>query len=232
MLKMMISARRNPALTRTHFFSHLRHEHWPLLQRYPEVLSLIGGYVQNHALETNLSSLLRVASERDSVIELFFRDEKQLDHLIHQPDYIAYVRPDEAYFNALEDNVMVKVREEVLFSNGTPGRCKRFDFLARTPNTPADRFRELIAADGRRLSLDPNFTASVDRLVDNVALGQGDSAGFGTGAFDIVREYWASSIGSLNAVAMSNKSGLPIDRSRSFTLFATEFVMKPVPASW
>ena len=50
MLKMIITCRRNPAMSRPEFFHHLRHVHWPLIQRYPDVLAAVPGYVQNHTV--------------------------------------------------------------------------------------------------------------------------------------------------------------------------------------
>ncbi len=49
-LKMIITCRRNPTMSRPEFFHHLRNIHWPLIQRYPDVLAAVPGYVQNHSV--------------------------------------------------------------------------------------------------------------------------------------------------------------------------------------
>lgn len=76
MLKMIITCRRNPAMSRPEFFDHLRNVHWPLIQQYPDVLAAVPGYVQNHSVLPEpgfeLSAPYRIAAERDSVIELKF----------------------------------------------------------------------------------------------------------------------------------------------------------------
>ena len=49
-LKMIITCRRNQAMSRPQFFHHLRHVHWPLIQRHPDVLAVLTAYVQNHSV--------------------------------------------------------------------------------------------------------------------------------------------------------------------------------------
>lgn len=69
MLKMIITCRRNPAMSRPEFFDHLRNIHWPLIQRYPEVLAAVPDYVQNHSVlpEQGFEPLAphKIAVERD-----------------------------------------------------------------------------------------------------------------------------------------------------------------------
>ncbi len=68
MLKMMITCCRNPPMSRPQFFHHLRHVHWPLIQRHPDVLDALPGYVQNHAVlpepGIDLSAPFKLAVER------------------------------------------------------------------------------------------------------------------------------------------------------------------------
>lgn len=229
-MKMIISCRRNTSLSREAFFDHLRNTHWPLIQRYPAILAALGGYIQNHTLGEASSRVakapFRLATERDSVIELFFVGPEELGKLVATPDYLAHIRPDEARFNDLSSNIMVKTAPESIFDPGQTGRCKRFDFIVRGPAVSAERFAKTLAADARRLALDPVYTARVDRQVHNNPLReQGPGAGFGQGGFDCVREVWASRFEALGAVAVL--SHVPdADQEKSFSIFATEFIMK------
>ena len=111
MLKMMITCRRNSSMSRLHFFHHLRHVHWPLIQRHPGVLDALPGYVQNHTIlpeaGVELSAPFKIAIERDSVIELAFDGVAGIHRLLSEPAYMQHIRPDEAHFNDLPHNIMV-----------------------------------------------------------------------------------------------------------------------------
>ncbi len=227
-MKMIVTCRRHPNLSRPAFFHHLRNVHWPLVREHREVLATLQGYVQNHAVGDSERSPdatpLRVATERDSVIELFFARPEDLLRLVETPAYLAYVRPDEARFNDLSANLMVKTRPECCFEAAHAGRCKRFDFLVRTRDFTALHFADQLAAQARRLALDPFYTSNVDRHVHNHPISPQDGHGFGQGQFDCVRELWAGSFAALNAVApLLATNGA--DLERSFSIFATEFVM-------
>lgn len=228
-MKMIITACRNPAMTRRQFHHHLRHVHWPLIQSLPVVEQALDGYLQNHALGPDSPqaehSPLRIATGRDSVIELFFDDEAGLARLAAIPEYLAQVRPDEAHFNNLAHNVMVKTAPETLFEAARIGRCKRFDFIARGSSIDGASFVEAMLAQCRDLSLDPLFTGQIDRLVLNVVGEQGERGGFGTGAFDVVVESWAGDFASLAGGGPAPAMLADIDIGRSFTVYATEFVM-------
>lgn len=228
-MKMIIACRRHPDLSRSEFFAHLRHVHWPLLQQYPAVLAALGGYVQNHALGASAPcgvAPFRLATERDSVIEAFFDAPEQLGRLVAIPEYLQHVRPDEARFNDLSTNLMMLAQPALYFDSTRAGRCKRFDFIVRDPAMTAGQFKAVLAEDARRLVLDPFYTAHVDRHVHNQPLEGGPSQGFGQGSFGCVREVWAASFEALAKVAsLSVLEGA--DRDASFSILATEFVMKP-----
>jgi hypothetical protein len=227
---MIIACRRHPSLSRSAFFAHLRHEHWPLLQRYPTVLAHLAGYVQNHALEPQSiaarATPFGLAPDRDSVIEAWFDAPVALRRLAETPEYLAHVRPDEARFNDLSANIMLKTRAECFFEADAVGRCKQFDFIVRDPAVPSETFTAALADDARRLALDPFYTAHVDRHMHNYQIDDNAAArGFGEGQFDCVRELWASSFAALHSVTPTlNRED--VDRRRSFTTLATEFVMK------
>lgn len=226
-MKMIITCRRHPSLSRPAFFHHLRHVHWPLVRQHREVLAQLQGYVQNHALGGERSPAaepFRIATERDSIIELLFAHPDDLLRLVETPAYLTCVRPDEARCNDLSENLMVRTRPKCYFEAVQVGRCKRFDFLVRNSDLTAQRFSEQLAAHAERLALDPFHTAHVDRHVLNYPMGSEDGHGFGQGQFDCVRELWAGSFAALSAVApLLATDG--VDLERSFIIFATEFVM-------
>lgn len=232
-MKMIICARRNPALTREQFFHHLRHIHWPMVRDFPSVAASLRGYVQNHAhgdaSPTGVAAPCRVETGRDSVIELHFDSDAGVARLVGTPEYIEHVRPDEARFNDLSSNIMVKCREEIVFATGRPGRCKRFDFLAMNQATGSGDFRKTLQAHATRLSLDPVHTAIIDCYAHNWPIGSEEpgSQGFGSGAFDCVRTIWAHSVEGLVMASTLGEAAPMIDYAKSFSVFATEFTMIP-----
>jgi hypothetical protein len=225
---MIITARRNTALSRGEFFEHLRHRHWDVLKRYPEPFALLQGYYQNHALgdtaPPELRAPFRVALERDSVIELWFESIEALTRLVQLPDYLQYVRPDEAAFNDLASNIMVHTTPVTYFQVSSVGRCKRFDFISRAPGTTAEQFANELDTQARALVREPYYTGHVDRHLHNLVQPTDEGHGFGAGTFDCVREVSASSFHALSAVSdYSELRG--VDAAASFSIFATEFIM-------
>lgn len=228
-MKMIITCRRHPSLSRAAFFDHLRNVHWPLVQRHANVLAALLGYIQNHALGEAGRGIdaapFRVATDRDSVIELFFEGPEDLGRLAQTPEYLDHIRPDEARFNDLSANIVVQTRPELFFEAPQVGRCKRFDFVVRGAGVAADRLAVALADNARRLALDPFYTAHVDRHVHNWQIGASQGEGFGEGQFDCVREIWAGSFAALAAVAPLLSID-DVDPEQSFTVFATEFAMR------
>ena len=225
---MMIACRRNPSMSRPQFFNHLRDVHWPLIQRHPDVLDALPGYVQNHTIlpepGIDLSAPFRLAIERDSVIELAFDGVAGIHRLLSVPAYMQHIRPDEARFNDLPGNIMVLTRASTVFLAPLVGRCKRFDFLRRSSAIDAATFHAKLRNHSQVLALDPIYTAHVDRHVDNIVATAEMNAGFGEGAFDAVREVWATSFAALSLVA--NRSAADYaDPEKCFSVFATEFPM-------
>jgi hypothetical protein len=225
---MMITCRRNPSMSRPQFFNHLRHIHWPLIQRHPDVLNALPGYVQNHAIPpeagVDLSAPFKIAIERDSVIELGFDGVAGIHRLLSVPAYMQHIRPDEAQFNDLPHNLMVLTNASTVFRAPLVGRCKRFDFIRRSSAIDAATFRAKLGNHSEVLALDPIYTAHVDRHVDNIVATAEMNAGFGEGAFDAVREVWATSLAALSLVA--NRSAADYaDPEKSFSIFAAEFPM-------
>jgi len=227
-LKMIITCRRNPAMSRPEVFHHLRHVHWPLIQRYPDVLAAVPGYVQNHSVlperDFGPAAPYKIATERDSVIELKFDGIAGIERLLAIPSYQQHVRPDEARFNDLPHNIMVLTEASTAFRTPAVGRCKRFDFIRRAPGTEAATFGAELKRQSANLAFDPFYTAHIDRHVDNVVVGPVSDGGFGKGLFDTVREVWGISFDALSAVA--GRSFLEsADAETSFSVFATEFTM-------
>lgn len=230
-MKMIITACRNPTLTRPQFFRHLRHVHWPLVRDHERVAAALDGYIQNHALGKDSpapdNAPYRIAIDRDSVIELFFGSEEGLRRLAETPEYLEHVRPDEARFNDLPHNIMVKTQPETVFEARTVGRCKLFDFLMPLEGINAADFKLELAAHSAELCLDPAYSAVVDRHVDNWAINALDGAhmGFGAGSFACVREIWASSFTAFQSEAVVRRDVSVVDAEASFSVFATEFPM-------
>lgn len=162
-----------------------------------------------------------IAIERDSVIELKFNGIDGIDRLLSAPSYVQYIRPDEARFNDLPNNIMVLTEASLIFQTSSVGRCKRFDFIRRASRTDAPAFHAEVKQQSQSLAIDPLYIAHVDRHTDNVVATTGLDGGFGDGGFDLVREVWATNFAALSA--MASRSALDCaDREMSFSVFATE----------
>jgi len=114
--------------------------------------------------------------------------------------------------------------EQTVFRAPQAGRCKRFDFLRRSSAMDASTFLAKLGNHSQALALDPAYTAHIDRHVDNIVATAEMDAGFGEGAFDSVREVWATSFAALSLVADRSAADYA-DPERSFSVFATEFPM-------
>lgn len=233
-MKVIICAKRNEAMTRRQFQHHLRHVHWPLVRRHEHVAAAILGYVQNHTLGPDSpdqsAAPYRIATDRDSVIELTFDGEAGLQSLLDAPGYMEEVRPDEGRFNALGQNIMIKTTPSGVFEYGPTGRCKRFDFLARADGATVEAFRDEIERQGEELALNPAYTGIVDAQVHNWRIAQSTDAGvvgIGAGGYKCVREIWAKSFDNLASTTTLFRPLASVDRQTSFSIFATEFVMVP-----
>jgi hypothetical protein len=225
---MMITCRRNPSMSRPQFFNHLRHVHWPLIQRHPDVLGALPGYVQNHTIlpepGIDLLTPFKLAIERDSVIELAFDGVAGIHRLLSEPAYMQHIRADEANFNDLPRNIMVLANASTVFRAPQVGRCKRFDFLRRSSAMDPSTFLAKLGSHSQGLAVDPVYTAHIDRHVDNIVATVEMNAGFGEGALDAVREVWSTSFAALSLVAERSAADYA-DPEKSFSVFATEFPM-------
>jgi hypothetical protein len=227
-LKMMITCRRNPSMSRAQFFHHLRHVHWPLIQRFADAVDAAPGYVQNHTVlpepGVELSAPFKLAVERDSVIELAFDGRGRHPSAPFRARVHAAHPTRRGPFNDLAHNIMVLANASSVCRAPSVGRCKRFDFIRRSPAIDAATFRAKLGSHSQALALDPVYTGHVDRHVDNIVATAEMNAGFGEGAFDAVREVWATSFKALAFV--SNRSAAEYaDPEKSFSVFATEFPM-------
>ena len=158
------------------------------------------------------------------VIELAFDGVAGIHWLLSEPAYMQHIRPHEAHFNDLPHNIMVLANASTVFRAPMVGRCKRFDFLRRSPAMDASTFLAKLGNHSQALALDPGYTAHIDRHVDNIAATAEMNAGFGEGAFDAVREVWATSFAALSLVA-DRAAADYADPEKSFSVFATEFPM-------
>jgi hypothetical protein len=230
MVKLILTCQRNTSLTREKFFNHLRHVHWPLLQKYPEILQAIPGYVQNHAVNITsamqIDSPYNIADKRDSVIELFFHDPSDVEALVHIDNYQTYIRPDEQRFNDLEHNIMVVSDKQSQHQFAQTGRCKRFDFMVADNSKSVSETQQALEHDAQRLSLEPYYTAYIDQHTDNFGKHSSLEHGFGSGEYVCVREVWANSFDALSNVAGLYSDIEGVCRQQSFSVFTTEFVMQ------
>jgi len=226
-MKIILTAKRNPSMTRPQFFAHLRHEHWPLVRRFPEVLAQIRRYEQNHSFlpeeDGDVTTPWRRAVERDSVIEVWFKDFDGLHRMDAAPNYANFVSPDEAVFNDLKDNVLLTAREELFHHTSVCGRIKRFDFLYR--NVDHARFESACGEAARSLALDPLFQALADRQTIHFPVREDGSMPAETDTAAVVAT-WTSSLDAmarLSGTRFAEGFAQVADPDRSFSVLATTF---------
>lgn len=229
-MKVILTASRNPALDRPAFFRHLRHVHWPLVSRFPAVLEEIRGYTQNHSFlvdeDGGLPTPWRRAAERDSVIEVWFTGLDGLKRMDEDADYVAYVRPDEAVFNDLPNNVLLIAQEETYHAAPAIGRIKRFDFLYPAPDCPPAQFDAACHAACETLALDPLFQALADRLSLHLPFSETQEPA----SARAVLATTASGLDAMSRLAAPRfTAGLTgvADHERSFSVLTTTFPIHP-----
>jgi hypothetical protein len=228
MLKVMLCSRRHPSMTRSQFFRYLQETHAPLVLGVPEFLKYLRRYVQNHTLLAEdgvmVSTQYHRASDRDSVIELWFDDSKSLAAAMGEPRYMELVRPDEARFNDLTKLIVLMTEEEVIF-DGSEGRLKVFDFIKRRDGINRDEFLEKWSRHGSRLAADAQYRDLIAKRIQNSALPNDGDAFAAAAAYDGVAELWVSSFEVLARLQGSRFRGCEeefADAEASFSILATE----------
>lgn len=173
MIRIVIAASRNPALSRMEFFDHLRNVHWPLVRGAGTVLPYLKHYTQNHVIQPVDGLEMQTPFPlfaRDSVIELGFDSIDSLAEMSALPEYRDVIRPDEARFNDLPNIIATPCAIEPVFHGGSQGRVTRFDFLNRAPGSSLCEFKAWLAETGRTLSLDPLYRSFVEQRIHYLAL--------------------------------------------------------------
>lgn len=230
-MKVILTASRNASLDRPGFFQHLREVHWPLVARYPNVLREIHKYTQNHSFlpdeDGGAATPWRRATERDSVIEVWFDSMAGLQRMDADPDYVAHVRPDEAYFNDLPSNVLLVAQETTYHAAPSVGRIKRFDFLYAAPERAVEAFERGCRDACSALALDPLFQGLADTQSLHLPFQPEDPAGAQVQA---VVATTASSLWAMSQLAAPRfVEGFEdvVDREKSFSVLATTFPIHP-----
>lgn len=242
MLKMMLSSCRHPSFTRDRFFQYLRDTHAPLVLRTPELLKYLRCYVQNHTVlpedGVTAKTFYRRASERDSVIELWFDGHEGLANAMNEPRYLELIRPDEAKFNDLTKLVGALTVEKPVFDGPRP-RFKAFDFIKRRPGIALEEFVEKWDQHGNRLAADPQYRGLVAKRTHNLAVHNVSDAFAPAPAFDAVAELWIDDFSVLDRLLAGGFSSEEdfVDPVASFSVLATEVPIynqtgqPPVPPS-
>ena len=100
MVKVTISLRRKPTLTREKFAAYHRERHAKLFCALPVVKQHVRRYVQCHAVPADIAGLPPNAF--DGTTELWFDDVAGLEAVFSSASYMRLIRPDEAAFLDLD----------------------------------------------------------------------------------------------------------------------------------
>lgn len=236
MMKIVLCSRRHPALSRPQFYRHLLHHHAPLLKSVTEFERYVRKYVQNHARlpedGVEVATAYPRALERDSVIELWFRDQQRLQEALAEPAYLAKIRPDEAFFNDLDKLIVLATSEQPVWNPDVPrGRFKVFDFIRRREDCPPEGFARRWQEHVELLTEGAVWQATVGKAVWNAAVAQADNP-FGTpAAFDGVLETWFEHVDDVDRLAAARRDDAAIlasaaafiDAASSFSVVAEEY---------
>lgn len=230
-MKVILTASRNAALDRPAFFRHLREVHWPLVSRYPNILREVQKYTQNHSFlpqeDGGVATPWRRAIERDSVIEVWFDGVQSLQRMDADPDYVTHVRPDEAYFNDLPNNVLLAAEETVYHTMPSAGRIKRFDFLYAALGSDGDEFEQGCREACSALAFDPLFQALADTQSLHLPLRPEDRAGAQVQAVVATTASGLPAMNQLASVRFVERFKTLADCERCFSVLATCFPTYP-----
>ncbi|MCS0631200.1 EthD domain-containing protein [Telluria mixta] len=243
MLKVILVPRRNPQMTRPQFFDHLTNHHAPLVKSVPEFTRFLKRYVQNHtrlpAEGADCVTPYRRATDRDSVIELWFDDADGLHRGLAEPRYQELIRPDEARFNDLSSLIILATRESGgLAADGQPSDCKLFDVLKRRNDISREEFAVRWERHCDLLQARGLYRGSVRKMTRNVVVPD-DVNPFGHAAdFDGVMETWLGTFADAGAIAklqsedqeVAESLARFVDRAGSFSLLAVERPIINAPA--
>jgi hypothetical protein len=236
MMKIVLCSRRHPAMSRPQFYRHLLHHHAPLVRSVTAFERYVRKYVQNHARlpedGVEVATAYPHALERDSVIELWFRDQQRLQEALAEPAYLARIRPDEAFFNDLDKLIVLATAEQPVWNPDVPrGRFKVFDFIRRRTDCPPEEFARRWQEHTALLTESAVWRATVGKAVWNASVAQADNP-FGTpAAFDGVLETWFEHVDDVDRLAAARREGVAlqsdaaafIDMDASFSVVAEEF---------
>lgn len=235
MIKIILMAKRDPAMGRIEFFDYLAHRHAPLVRSVPEFCHFLQRYVQNHTRlpeeGADFATTFRRATERDSVIELWFDDGESLRRGLSLPRYMEVIRPDEARFNDLATLLLVATREVgQLPAQDVSTPFKVFDVLRRRADLDRTTFLERWQSHLALLASRPAYRRLARKVVLNGVMPDEDNP-FGVPAeVDGIMETWTGSFedaGQLAALMSSDQevaaslAGL-VDAETCMSLLALE----------
>lgn len=235
-LKIMLCSRRNPSMTRAQFFEYLETSHASLVKSVPEFLRYLKRYVQNHTRiagdGVEAKTPFRWATDRDSVIEIWFENKETLLRALSEERYIKEIRPDEAHFNDLTQLIVLATKEKPIFGEkgNLTGQYKTFDYIKKRPDIGHEAFVDAWTQHAAAMTASSRYRALATRSVCNIVVPNKDNP-FGIPAdYDGVAEVWFDSLKSaiqyeqLRAAdqQFTESSSTFIDALKSFSVIAEE----------
>jgi uncharacterized protein (TIGR02118 family) len=111
--KIIAFIRRKPAISREQFSEYWEYRHAPLVLGCGGSSLLLRKYVLNHTLDATPEPM----SAFDGVVEMGFASLEDAARLLHSPDYLADVMPDQVNFMETTDVVVLTTDESLLYED-------------------------------------------------------------------------------------------------------------------
>jgi hypothetical protein len=200
-IKLIAAIHRRPVLTHPEWVDHYRNRHGPLIATTKSFSRHLLRYDQHCAITIPLSEPLPYAlADHDGVTEVWFGGTEDFARAFAEPDYDAFIRPDEDAFCDLK-RVDMGLAIEALIVNENydqPG-IKSFVFHKRAGARDRNYFQQSnLEFMTKQADLSPVFKRYVGRYVRNHMLAI-DTGLPGTESFDVVDEFRFRHIDDLKA---------------------------------
>jgi EthD domain len=232
MIKIILTVRKRPDMTRKEFETHLRDKRIPLFKNTTSVIRHLRCYVQNYIVDDHID-LPFAFSDRDSVNESWFDDIESVRRCFAEPAYEEIIRPDAENFSDTESLIVLFTKETKMVPiRPAIDNIKAFVYLKRKAGMPEETFRQYWQEiRGPALAKDAHFQ-KLNRgyVVNKVLPGKFNPFSGSVSEYDVVDEMWFEDIKDLEQLYRSSKhyphlaedEASFIDLKQSFVLLARE----------
>jgi hypothetical protein len=202
MVKLIEVIGRRADWTHSDFVEYQMTTHLEIVQRVPEFLKPVRGYMQNHLFidRSELAPItgLPICTNTDSIIEVWHESIEAIARAYQLPRYMEIIRPDELFFGdvagvwggAVDEHSVTETEE-------FEGHVKIFAFLRRKAGSTYAQFLAAWHAVRQERLLSSKAFRHVGRFIENRV--SQDPAGQlpGMRNYDLIAEMWLESLAAV-----------------------------------